>query len=65
MKDKVGRLDEALTKLEQTLLFKLNDEARVARNDPLISKFARTKIGAACRQSQEAEGGVPAIPREY
>ena len=45
MKDKVGRLDEALSKLDQSLLFKLTEEARVARNDPIVSRAARTKVG--------------------
>ncbi|WP_256386197.1 serine protease [Singulisphaera sp. GP187] len=46
LKEKVGKLDEALAKLDQSLLFKLSEETRDARNDPLFPRPARTKVGA-------------------
>lgn len=43
--EKIGQLDKALAEMDQSILFKLNEEARVARNDLLITRAARTKVG--------------------
>lgn len=43
--EQVKKLDEAVPRLDQSLLWSLSDEARVARNDPLVPPVTRRKVG--------------------
>jgi serine protease Do len=46
IKEKIGKVNEAVELMEKSHLFNIADEARVARNDPQVAAPTRRKVGA-------------------